>query len=73
MAVDYFTKWIEVEALAAIPEMKIQKFVWQHIVCRFGVLKILMMDNGKQFDNATFRQFCTELGITPCYSPVAHP
>ena len=70
---DYFTKWIEAEALSSIPEANIRRFVWQHVVCRFGVPKILMMDNGKQFDNARFRQFCTELGITPFYPPGAHP
>ena len=32
-----------------------------------------MSDNGKQFDNAKFRDFCVELGIKNYYSSPAHP
>ena len=31
------------------------------------------MDNGKQFDCATFRQFCTQLGTSLCFASVYHP
>ena len=37
VAVDYFTKWIEAESLATIIEQKIHNFVWQAIICRFGI------------------------------------
>ena len=32
-----------------------------------------MSDNGKQFDNAKFKDFCAELGIKKYYSSPAHP
>ena len=32
-----------------------------------------MSDNGKQFDNPKFRDFCAELGIKNYYSSLAHP
>ena len=32
-----------------------------------------MSDNGKQFNNPMFRDFCTELGIKNYYSSPAHP
>ena len=32
-----------------------------------------MYDNGKQFDNPKFKDFCVELGIRNHYSPLAHP
>ena len=32
-----------------------------------------MSDNGKQFDNPKFRDFCSELGIKNYYSSLAHP
>ena len=32
-----------------------------------------MSNNGKQFDNAKFRDFCAELGIKNYYSSPAHP
>ena len=34
---------------------------------------VLVLDNGKQFDNSTFRDFCLELGIKNHYSSPAHP
>lgn len=36
VAVDYFTKWIEVETLSRIIEKKITDFMWRNIVCRYG-------------------------------------
>jgi hypothetical protein len=47
VAVDYFTKWVEAKGLANITTPTIQKFSWQNIVCRFGVLRELTIDNWK--------------------------
>ena len=33
---------------------------------------MFVSDNGKQFDNDAFRDFCTELGIKNHYSSPAH-
>ncbi|XP_075645360.1 uncharacterized protein LOC142616379 [Castanea sativa] len=34
IGIDYFTKWVEAEALAIITEKNIRGFVWKNIVCR---------------------------------------
>ena len=34
---------------------------------------MLVSDNGKQFDNSAFNDFCSELGIKNHYSSPAHP
>jgi len=47
--VDYFTKWIKVEALASISTKNIQNFVWRSIVCWFGVSHTIITDNDRQF------------------------
>ena len=73
VVVDYFTKWAEAEPLATITEQKIRNFVWRAIICRFGIPRALVSDNGKQFDNAKFKDFCAELGIKNYYSSPAHP
>ena len=73
VAVDYFTKWVEAEPLAAITEQKIRNFVWCSIICRFGIPRVLVSDNGKQFDNLKFKDFCAKLGIKNYYSSPAHP
>ena len=72
MAVDYFTKWAKIEPLATITEEKIRNFVWRSVICRFGIPRALVSDNGKQFDNLKFRDFCAELGIKNYYSSPAH-
>lgn len=51
MEVDYFSKWVEAESLAIITYQKIIDFIYKSIVCRFGILKMIIVDNGKQFDS----------------------
>ena len=34
---------------------------------------MVVSDNGKQFDNGAFRDFCSELGIKNHYSSPTHP
>ncbi|GKA56023.1 reverse transcriptase domain-containing protein [Tanacetum coccineum] len=37
VAIDYFTKWIEAKPVATITGNQIKRFVWDNIVCRFGL------------------------------------
>ena len=69
---DYFTKWAEAEPLSTIIEKKVCNFFWRSIICRFRIPKPLVSDNGKQFDNQKFKNFCAELGIKNYYSSPAH-
>ncbi|KAH9715068.1 hypothetical protein KPL71_020894 [Citrus sinensis] len=73
VAIDYFTKWIEVEALSRITEKKTTDFVWRNLVCRYGIPYALVTDNGRQFDNHSFRDFCQNLGIELKYCSPSHP
>jgi transposase InsO family protein len=73
VVVDYFTKWIEAKPLANIRAPTIHKFFWQNIICRFGVPRELTVDNGKQFDSYTFREYCKTLGTHAKFSLVYHP
>jgi hypothetical protein len=50
VAVEYFTKWIEARLVATITSATIRKFIWQYVICKFGVPKEFTVDNGKQFD-----------------------
>jgi len=70
--VDYFTKWVEAEALANIRDVDIKKFVWGNIVTRFKVPESLVSDNGLQFDSKAFREFYSNLGIKNRYSTPAY-
>jgi hypothetical protein len=62
VAVEYFSKWIEVKPLATITLAIVQKFFWQNIVCRFGVPKAITVDNETHFDAKAFKSFCDQIG-----------
>ena len=67
---DYFTQWVEIEPLANIRDIDAKMFFWRNIVTRF---KVLISDNGLQFNSKAFRRYCYELGIVNRYSTLAYP
>ena len=72
IAIDYFMKWVEAEALAMINEAKVQNFVWKNIVCRFEIPRTIISNNSRQFDSNGFRPFYLSLGIKNKYSSPGH-
>nr|GEV12251.1 reverse transcriptase domain-containing protein [Tanacetum cinerariifolium] len=73
VAMDYFTKWIEAKAVATITDGQVKKFVWDNIVCRFGISGEIISDNGKQFADNPFKDWCDKLNITQHFASVKHP
>uniref|UniRef100_A0A2N9IAR9 Uncharacterized protein n=1 Tax=Fagus sylvatica TaxID=28930 RepID=A0A2N9IAR9_FAGSY len=59
--------------LATITEKNVKNFVWKGVICRFGIPRVLVSDNGKQFDNGPFRDLCAQLNIKNHYSSPRHP
>ncbi|GKD26051.1 reverse transcriptase domain-containing protein [Tanacetum coccineum] len=49
VAIDYFTKWIEAKPVATITGNQVKNFIWDNIVCRFGLPGEIISDNRKQF------------------------
>jgi transposase InsO family protein len=72
VAVDKFTKWMEVEPVWAITTHAAIKFS-KGIVCRFGVPRSIITDNSTQFTSKAFKKYCDDIGTTICYASVAHP
>ena len=73
IGIDYFTKLVEAETLATITKKNVRGFAWRCIICRFGIPRVLVSDNGKQFDNDSFWDFCSQLGIINHYFSPTHP
>ncbi|GKE86347.1 reverse transcriptase domain-containing protein [Tanacetum coccineum] len=73
VAMDYFTKWIEAKAVATITGNQVKKFVWDNIVCHFGLLGEIVSDNGKQFSDNPFKDWCEKLNIAQRFTSVKHP
>ena len=64
---------MEAEALATIMEKNVRSFVWRNIIYKYEILVVLVSNNGKQFDNESFRDFYLMLGIKNHYSLPADP
>nr|GFA62152.1 reverse transcriptase domain-containing protein [Tanacetum cinerariifolium] len=73
VAMDYFTKWIEAKAVAMIIGGQVKNFVWDNIVCCFGIPGEIISDNGKQFADNAFKDWCDKLNITQRFASVKHP
>ncbi|GJZ68577.1 reverse transcriptase domain-containing protein [Tanacetum coccineum] len=63
VAMDYFMKWIEAKAVVTITVYQVNKFVWDNIVCRFGLPGEIISENGKQFNDNPFKDWCEKLNI----------
>nr|GEY18695.1 reverse transcriptase domain-containing protein [Tanacetum cinerariifolium] len=72
VAVDYFTKWIEAKPIMNITGNQIKKFVWDNIVCRFRLPGEIISDNGKQFRDDPFKDWCEKLCIRQHFASVKH-
>jgi hypothetical protein len=73
VGVEYFTKWIEVKPIANIASTMLNKFLWQNIICQFGVLRDITVDNAKQFNCDLFKDFCYQMSIEAAFTSVYHP
>jgi hypothetical protein len=73
VAVEYFTKWIEVTPLVNIAAAGLRRFFWQNIICCFRVPRNITDDNAKQFDCHIFKDFCHQIGVEATFALVYHP
>ncbi|GJT46413.1 reverse transcriptase domain-containing protein [Tanacetum coccineum] len=73
VAMDYITQVIEAKPVATITRNQVKKFVWENIVYRFGLPREIISDNGKQFRDNPFRDWCEKLCIQQHFASVKHP
>jgi IS30 family transposase len=72
VAVDKFTKCIEVRAVTTVTSKEDANFI-EDIIHRFGVPNRIVTDLGKAFTRSDFWDFCQDSLIDVYYSSVAHP
>ena len=73
VVVDYFTKWVE-----AIPTFKSDGettsfFVFNQIIARFGIPKVIVTDHGSHFQNIMMTELTTMLGFGQEHSSLYYP
>ncbi|XP_026384876.1 uncharacterized protein LOC113280473 [Papaver somniferum] len=67
-ATDYFTKWVKAVALVHVTRHDVKRFIWENIVCIFGISDAIVSDNGKQSDSGVIKDFCKNLNIRHNFS-----
>ena len=72
-AVEYYTKWVEVEAFTEIKASTVVKFMKANIIARFGILKVIVTDNGPQFISQELQGMCDRYGIQLHHSSSYYP
>ncbi|XP_022024984.1 uncharacterized protein LOC110925337 [Helianthus annuus] len=72
VAVDYFTKWVEAKALASTTAMAIRKFIWEHIICRFGLPLRIISNNSTNFTSEDLQNWFKEMNIEHSFASMAH-
>jgi transposase InsO family protein len=72
VAIDKFSKWIEVRPLTSIRSEHAVAF-FTNIIHRFGVPNSIITDNGTQFTGKKFLDFCEDHHIRVDWAVVAHP
>lgn len=70
--VNYFAKWIEVEALSKITTKNAIKF-FKKSIGRFGIPEVVVTDNDTQFLDENFRGLMADLSIKHHFTSVEHP
>jgi transposase InsO family protein len=72
VAIDKFSKWIEVRPLTSIRSEQAVAF-FTNIIHHFGVPNSIITDNGTQFTGKKFLDFCEDHHIRVDWATVAHP
>ncbi|MCO5601183.1 hypothetical protein L7F22_055302 [Adiantum nelumboides] len=73
VAIDYMTRWVEVQSVAKVNEKTVSKFVYTHICCRFGTPLEIVSDNGPGFRRGLLTEVCEELKISHRHSTPYYP
>ncbi|XXG82631.1 hypothetical protein AAC387_Pa10g0537 [Persea americana] len=73
---DYFSKWSEAFAFSKMKTSSVLQFLCTNIICRFGIPKRFIHDNGLQFWDHRFYRFCDKYKTQSCpstpYNPTAN-
>ncbi|XP_015170227.1 uncharacterized protein [Solanum tuberosum] len=73
VAIVYFTKWVEAASYKSVTKKVIVDFVRSNLICRFGVPKSIITDNGVNLNSHLMREICEQFKITHRNSTAYRP
>jgi len=53
VAIDYFTKWVEVCSYANVTQKVVKRFIKRNLICRYGLPEKIVADNAQNFNGKT--------------------
>ncbi|XP_075099077.1 uncharacterized protein LOC142175964 [Nicotiana tabacum] len=63
VAIDYFTKWVEVVTFKAVTKKAMVDFVHSHSICHFSIPKTIATNNAENLKNHLRREVCDQWKI----------
>lgn len=63
IAIDYFTKWVEVASYANVTKQVVACFLKRNAICCFGIPNKIIIDNGLNLNNKMMKEFCKSFKI----------
>ena len=73
VAIDFFTKWVEAEAVEEADAQTVVKFLHSRIVCQHGVPQEITSDHGTEFLNDLVKEFERTYHIKHIRTTAYHP
>lgn len=58
VAIDYFTKWVEVASYANVAKQVVSLFLKNNIICRYGVSNKIIIDNRSKPNKKMMKELC---------------
>jgi len=63
VAIDYFTKWVEAGSFAHVTQKVVKKFIKGDLICRYGPLEKIIIDNAHNFNCKMIIELCARWKI----------
>ncbi|GJT89468.1 reverse transcriptase domain-containing protein [Tanacetum coccineum] len=60
ITVEHSTKWVEAKPITVKNARQVEKFVWEYVVCIFGVPRMISSNEEKHFKEGIFVDFCKD-------------
>nr|XP_010321256.1 uncharacterized protein LOC104647528 [Solanum lycopersicum] len=64
VVIDYFTNWVEAASYKSDTKKVVADFVCNNLICRFGVPKSIITNNGANLNNLLMREISEQFKIT---------
>jgi len=63
VAIDYFTKWVEVASYASVTTSVVVRFIKKEIICPYGLPRKIIIDNATNQNNKMMKEMCEDFKI----------